>query len=160
MDSKNILLDTSFFIRLLNDNDLLHSNTLEYYKYFLEKQFILKCSTISISEYCVKGQLEELPLKDIQIVPFNINHAQKAGEFARIIFENKGKLEAEKRNIIPNDTNLFAQAEIENEITTFATSDEECLKIFTLLKQKCNLSFDVINIRQPFNETFGLLDLK
>jgi predicted nucleic acid-binding protein len=160
MESKSILLYTSFFIRLLNENDLLHKNTLEYYKYFLEKQFILKCSTISISEYCVKGQLEELPLKDIQILPFNINHAQKAGEFAKIIFENKGKLEAEKRNIIPNDTNLFAQAEIEKEITTFATSDGECLKIFTLLKQNCNLSFEVINIRQLFNETFGLLDLK
>ena len=101
MDSKNILLDTSFFIRLLNDNDLLHSNTLEYYKYFLEKQFILKCSTISISEYCVKGQLEELPLKDIQIVPFNINHAQKAGEFARIIFENKVNLKQKKGTLFP-----------------------------------------------------------
>jgi predicted nucleic acid-binding protein len=160
MDNRSILLDTSFFIRLLNENDSLHKNTLDYYKYFLEKQFTLKCSTISISEYCVRGQLEELPMKDIQIVPFNISHAQKAGEFARIIFENKGKLEAEKRNIIPNDTNLFAQAEIEKEIITFATSDEECLKIFTLLKQYCNLSFDTINIRQPFNETFGLLDLK
>lgn len=160
MENKSILLDTSFFIRLLNENDLLHQNTLDYYKYFLEKQFILKCSTISISEYCVRGQLEELPLKDIQIIPFNINHAQKAGEFARIIFENKGKLDAEKRNIIPNDTNLFAQAEIEKDITSFATSDEECLKIYALLKQNENLSFDTINIRQPFKETFGLLDLK
>jgi len=160
MDNKSILLDTSFFIRLLNENDSLHQNTLDYYKYFLEKQHILKCSTISISEYCVKGKLEELPLRDIQIVPFNIHHAQKAGEFARIIFENKGKIEIEKRNIIPNDTNLFAQAEIEKEITTFATSDEECLKIFALLKQNCNLSFEAINIRRPLNETFGLLDLK
>ncbi|MCZ7609277.1 MAG: hypothetical protein M5U17_03860 [Ignavibacterium sp.] len=160
MDNKSILLDTSFFIRLLNENDSLHQNTLDYYKYFLEKQFILKCSTISISEYCVRGQLEELPLKDIQIIPFNINHAQKAGEFARVIFENKGKLDIEKRNIIPNDTNLFAQAEIEKEITTFATSDEECLKIYTLLKENESLSFETINIRNPFNETFGLLDLK
>lgn len=160
MDSKNILLDTSFFIRLLNEKDSLHENTLEYYKFFLEKQFILKCSTISISEYCVKGQLEELPLKNIQVVPFNISHAQKAGEFARIIFDNKRKLETQKRNIIPNDTNLFAQAEVEKEITTFATSDEECLKIYSLLKKNYNLNFDTINIRNPFNETYGLLDLK
>lgn len=77
MDNKSILLDTSFFIRLLNENDSLHQNTLDYYKYFLEKQYTLKCSTISVSEYCVKGKLEELPLRDIQIVPFNIDHAQK-----------------------------------------------------------------------------------
>lgn len=160
MDSKAILLDTSFFIRLLNENDQLHQNALNYYKYLLENEYVLKCSTISVSEYCVKGKINELPLKDIQIIPFNINHAQKAGEFAKIIFANKGTLELEKRNIIPNDTNLFSQAEEEKEINLFATSDEECLKIFNLLKKHTELSFKTINIRRPFNEEFGLLDLK
>lgn len=160
MDSKAILLDTSFFIRLLNEKDQLHQNALDYYKYLLEHEYILKCSTISVSEYCVKGKIDELPLKDIQIIPFNINHAQKAGELAKIIFANKGTLELEKRNIIPNDTNLFSQAEQEKDITLFATSDEECLKIYSLLKKHTELSFKTINIRQPFNEEFGLLDLK
>jgi predicted nucleic acid-binding protein len=159
MDNLSILLDTSFFIRLLNENDSLHQNTLKYYKYFLEKQFALKCSTISISEYCVKGQLDELPLKDIQIIPFNISHAQKAGELARIVFQKKDSFKIDKRNIIPNDTNLFAQAEIEKDITTFATSDEECIKIYDLLKQQGAIKFEVVNIREQFNESLGLLDL-
>lgn len=85
---------------------------------------------------------------------------KKTGEFARIIFENKGKLETEKRNIIPNDTNLFAQAEVEKDITTFATSDEECLKVYALLKKAYNLKFTTINIRLSLSDTFGLLDLK
>lgn len=73
----SVLLDTSFFIRLLNDEDVLHENALSYYKYFLENDIVLKVSTISIAEYCVRGKLEDLPLKDIQIVPFNLNHAEK-----------------------------------------------------------------------------------
>ena len=82
----SVLLDTSFFIRLLNDEDPLHKNALGYYKYYLENKIVLKVSTISIAEYCVLGKLEELPLKDIQIIPFNLNQAERTGEFAKIIF--------------------------------------------------------------------------
>ncbi len=81
-----VLLDTSFFIRLLNDEDPLHENALEYFKYFLQQKFPLVISTISIAEYCVRGSLDELPLKNLQIIPFNINHAKKTGVFANILF--------------------------------------------------------------------------
>lgn len=73
----SVLLDTSFFIRLLNDTDPLHINAKAYFKYFLENDIILKVSTISIAEYCVRGSLDDLPLKNIQIIPFNLDHAKK-----------------------------------------------------------------------------------
>ena len=86
----SVLLDTSFFIRLLNDEDPLHLNAKGYFKYFLEKEIALKVSTISIAEYCVVGKLEELPLRNLQILPFNLKDAERTGEFAKIIFkENK-----------------------------------------------------------------------
>jgi len=68
-------------------------------------------STIAIAEYCVGGDVHELPLKNIQILPFNLNHSQKTGEFAKIAFQakNNGILQVNKRVIIPNDTKLFAQ---------------------------------------------------
>jgi hypothetical protein len=106
----SVLLDTSFFIRLLNENDSLHSNALGYFKYFLEKDITLKCSTISIAEYCVRGSFDELPWRNLQVVPFNFNHGVKAGEFAKIIFTEKNKIDLNNRNIIPNDSKLFAQA--------------------------------------------------
>lgn len=109
----SILLDTSFFIRLLNDQDPLHSNALGYYKYFLQNEMALKLSTIAIAEYCVKGKLNELPLKDLQVLPFNLTHGVRAGELARIVFENKGKLNLPNRLIIPNDTKLFAQVNVD-----------------------------------------------
>jgi len=95
-----ILLDTSFFIRLLNEQDPLHLNALDYYRYFLEQKFILKTFTISIAEYCVKGEIEELPLQNIQIIPFNITHAEKAGKLASIVFQNKNILSLPDRRII------------------------------------------------------------
>ena len=160
MERSYVLLDTSFFIRLLNEQDPLHENALEYYKYFLQNDFILKASTISIAEYCVRGEIDELPLKDIQIVPFNINHAIRAGDLAALVFQNKGMLNLPDRRIIPNDTKLFAQADTEEQIQKFATSDVECIKVYHLLNQNDKLKFDIINIRNPYNETFGILDLK
>ncbi len=156
----SVLLDTSFFIRLLNEKDNLHSNALGYFKYFLEKDIALKCSTISIAEYCVRGSFDELPWRNLQVVPFNFNHGIRAGEFAKTIFEEKGKLDLSNRNIIPNDTKLFAQADIEESITHFVTSDEECIKIHNTLKAQANAKFEIINIRIPYNETYGLLDFE
>jgi len=157
----SVLLDTSFFIRLLNDNDPLHNNAVGYFKYFLEKEIVLKVSTISIAEYCVIGKLDDLPLRNIQIVPFNLNHAKKTGEFAKVIFD-QNKINQEKltpRAIIPNDSKLFAQADVDDTITHFITSDDRSKKTLILLKKEVNPKFDIISIKNPFTEVFGILDI-
>ena len=78
----SVLLDTSFLVRLLHEADPLHDNAKDYFRYFLEKEIALKVSTISVAEYCVKGKIEELPLRNIQIIPFNLDHGIKTGEFS------------------------------------------------------------------------------
>lgn len=155
----SVLLDTSFFVRLLNDEDPLHKNAKGYFKCFLENEIILKVSTISIAEYCVKGKIDELPLRKMQIIPFNLNHAKRAGEFAEVIFEenktNKEKLTP--RAIIPNDSKLFAQADLDKDIIQFITSDSRSKNTLEALKRQINPKFDIIDISTPYNETFGLL---
>jgi predicted nucleic acid-binding protein len=157
----SVLLDTSFFIRLLNDEDPLHINAVGYYKYFLEKEIVLKVSTITIAEYCVLGKIEDLPLKNIQILTFNLKEAEITGEFAKILFrENKISEESlSPRAIIPNDSKLFAQADFDKTITHFVTSDVRSKKTLNLLKKGINPKFEIISIDIPFNETFGILDL-
>ena len=89
MDMKynySVLLDTSFFIRLLNSDDFLHTNAKDYFKYFLENEILLKVSTISIAEYCVKGRIDELPLRNLEIISFDSEHAIKTAEFADVLF--------------------------------------------------------------------------
>lgn len=158
----SVLLDTSFFVRLLNDEDPLHSNAKGYYKHFLEEEIILKVSTISIAEYCVKGKIDELPLKDIQIIPFNLDQATKTGAFAEAIFE-ENKISKDKlfpRAIIPNDSKLFAQADLDKSITYFVTSDSRSKSTFDNLKKRINPKFEILDISRPYNETFGILDLQ
>ena len=150
-----------FFIRLLNDDDKLHLNALGYYKYFLENEITLKVSTITIAEYCVLGKLEDLPIANIQILPFNLKEAQRTGEFANAIFaENKISFaNLHPRAIIPNDSKLFAQADLDKTIIYFVTSDMRSKRTLDLLRKRINPKFDIISIDVPFSETFGILDL-
>lgn len=157
----SVLLDTSFFIRLLNDEDSLHKNARNYFKYYLDHSVQLNVSTISIAEYCVKGNIHELPLRNLHILPFNLDHAIQAGKFADVIFTQKKITGAElhPRAIIPNDSKLFAQADCDDSITQFVTSDSRSLGTYSLLYKIIKPRFEMIDISKPYNEAFGILDL-
>ena len=117
-------------------------------------------STISIAEYCVGGDIHELPLRNLQIIPFNLNHAKRTGEFARIVFLNKAKLKLKERNIIPNDTKLFAQADTESTVDYYLSSDTESNKIYKLLQELDNPQFQFVNLNTAFHQTFGLINFE
>ena len=158
--SYSVLLDTSFFVRLLNAEDPLHKHALGYYRYFLQNQVVLKISTISIAEYCVRGKADELPLRNLQILPFSFEHAQKTGEFAKVIFE-ENRLSLDKLNpraIIPNDAKLFAQADKDANIRFFVTSDSRSQNTYSALKRQLDPDFRIMDIAKPYTTTFGLLD--
>ena len=161
MMPEGALLDTSFFLRFLNERDPLFERADKYFKYFLENEFDLFISTISIAEYCVGGSVDQLPLKNILVLPFNINHAKKAGELANIIYlqRKSGQLIVNERPIIINDAKLFAQSDSETNISFFVTSDTRSLKVFDTLKGKIKLNFSIVDINIEHTETFGLLDL-
>lgn len=154
-----VLLDTSFFLRFLNEDDPLFKNADGYFRYFIQNKIIMMISTISIAEYCVGGDIQELPLRNLQILPFNLEHSKRTGELAKIVFLNKNKLKINARNIIPNDTKLFAQADCERTVGHYLSSDTESFKIYNLLKQENFLKFQFIDLNVSYNETFGVLDL-
>lgn len=158
MTHKSVLLDTSFFVRFLKEDDPLFMNANGYFRYFIEHEIPMAISTISIAEYCVGGNISELPLKNLQIIPFNLSHAKRTGEFAKTVFKNKGKLDLRERNIIPNDTKLFSQADVEDKIGSYLSSDKDSIKIYNLLKQENSPKFDFLDLSQKHSERYGLLD--
>lgn len=158
---KSVLLDTSFFLRFLNENDPLFENADRYFRYFLEKEYTLHISTISIAEYCVGGAIDQLPLRNLKILPFNLDHAKRTGEFARLLFLERraGNVTFKERTLIPNDSKQFAQADTDMRIGHFVTSDTESLKAYAVLSKRSKPAFKIIDINRPHSETFGILDL-
>lgn len=163
MEQNCVLLDTSFFIRLLNEEDPLHENALGYFRYFLEHDFVIKVSTIAIAEYCVRGEVNELPLKNMLIVPFNFDHAQRAGKMIAEVYAEKKKRGATiaPRAVVPNDTKMFAQADVEEDINFYGTADVECKKVYDMIKAaEGKLSFGFIDITIPYHTFFGELNFE
>jgi hypothetical protein len=155
----SVYLDTSFLIRLFTPSDKLHKNVLAYIKYFLDNDHILKCSTIALAEYCVKGKLQDLPFQYLQISPYNIDAVETTGSFANYIFSIKDTLNFPDRKIIPNDTKLFAQAFIDPDTKYFITCDTESIKIFSHLKSQFKINYELIDFNIPPDQYFVYLEL-
>jgi predicted nucleic acid-binding protein len=159
-----VLCDTGFLIRLNKPADPLHAHARGYLKYLLEGGHTLYVSTIALAEYAVRDQIANLPLKYFRLVPFNVDHAQKAGDFARSVFEVRKTLppsdDVSQRTIIPNDTKMFAQAEVMPVITHYLTADRESRKVYDLLSAKHSTSFQYLHLSTPCHQAFGELDFE
>ncbi len=157
----SVLLDTSFLIRLLSKNDPLHQNAEDYYRYFLEKEIPMYISTITVAEYCVNGDISELPLRSVRIIPFNIQHAPIAGGFANILYSARktNDISVDNRLIIPNDVKLFAQAECTPDVKYFVTSDTKSSKLIDKISEKNVVSFEHMDIHEPYTLNFGILPM-
>lgn len=157
----SVLLDTSFLIRLLSKNDPLHQNAEDYYRYFLEKEIPMYISTITVAEYCVNGDISELPLRSVRIIPFNIQHAPIAGGFANILYSARktNDISVDNRLIIPNDVKLFAQAECTPDVKYFVTSDTKSSKLIDKISEKNVVSFELMDIHEPYTLNFGILPM-
>lgn len=120
----SILLDTSFCIRLLKKDDLLHQNAVDYFQYFLENKVEMYLSAIVISEYSVKDDINNLPLKMMKIAPFDFFDGQIAGEFHSILLNNKPQLKNIDRTIVKDDCKLIAQI-YNRKIDAYITKDKK-----------------------------------
>lgn len=157
----SVILDTSFLIRLLSANDALHSNAVDYYRYFLENNIPMYISTITVAEYCVRGDVMELPLRNVRIVPFNFQHATIAGKFAKALYEAKtaNEISVDNRLIIPNDAKIFAQANSVEDVKFFVTSDTKSLKLIDTISSRETVTFEHMDIHTPYTEQFSVLDM-
>ena len=156
-EQTSAILDTSFFIRLLNNEDALCQRARDFLRYMLEQNYVLKISTIAMAEFCVRAKLEELPLRCLQILPFTDEHVSKAAEYARVVFDGRKAADDIRRIVIPNDTKMFAQAEVDR-ATYYITADSESLVVYGILTDSAMTHFKVVDIRsQDYLSAFGVL---
>ena len=158
--SKIVFCDTGFIIRLLDRSNELHDNAIEYFRYFIDQGYTLKMSTIAVAEYCVRGKIEDIPLRNILLSPFNAYHASEAGKCAKILYDAraKGALKVEARILILNDVKMFVQAECEG-AEYYLTADSKSKIMYDQLRKEGKISFDFTDINYPYAEKFGLLNL-
>lgn len=101
-----ILLDTSYLISLADPNRPHHETAVSYLREALRRGVPLYLSAIAASEFQVKQAVTDLPLRNFEALPFNIDHAMTAGLLMRGLQRDPG----DDRGAVKDDVKLIAQA--------------------------------------------------
>jgi hypothetical protein len=153
----SVMLDTSFCIRLMDQNDSLHQNALDFFKYFLSEKITLHVSTIVIAEYAVGDDPANLPLNNLQIETFDFLDGLAAGQFHKEIKGDNHNIPEYNRRIITNDVKIFAQIKTKN-IDAIISKDINSIKQYLTPLTNLNLvNFKFIDLNTPLNKTLGQL---
>ena len=153
----SVMLDTSFCIRLMKQNDPLHQNALDYFKYFLSEKITLHVSTIVIAEYAVGDDPANLPLNNLQIETFDFLDGLTAGQFHKEIKGDNHNIPDYSRRIITNDVKIFAQIKTKK-IDAIISKDINSIKQYLTPLNNLNLvNFKFIDLNTPLNLMLGQL---
>lgn len=116
------LVDTSFLITLADPARVHHAVAKSYFKEALQRGVPLYLSAIVASEFQVGQPVTDLPLRNFEVLPFNIDHALTAGLLLRDLRHDTG----DDRVSVKDDLKLIAQAICES-LTHVLTEDERTL---------------------------------
>ncbi len=153
----SVMLDTSFCIRLMDKNDPLHQNALDYYKYFLTEKVTMHISTIVVAEYAVADDPNNLPLNNLQIESFDYLDAGTAGNFHRLIKGDQDNVVGYNRRIVANDVKILAQIQ-NKKIEGIISKDIKSIKDYiTLLSNSNSLQVKFIDLNILLTKALGQL---
>lgn len=105
----SVLLDTSFLISFADSNRPNHAAALGYYRECVRRQVPMYLSTVVISEFQVKQTINDLPLRNFVVLPFNVDHAMKCG----LLIRNMARDLDDDRVRVKDDFKLVAQCDCE-----------------------------------------------
>lgn len=117
-----ILVDTSFLISLADPNRKHHQVAVQYFREALRRSVPLYLSVIAASEFQVKQAVTDLPIRNFEVLPFNHDHAIRAGLLMRELQREAD----DNRAAVKDDVKLIAQAICES-ITHILTEDARTL---------------------------------
>jgi hypothetical protein len=153
----NVMLDTSFCIRLLDSTDPLHTNALQYFRHFRDEGIKMHLSTIVVAEYGVGDDPLNLPISFLQLETFDFLDAITASTLHKSLYGNRANIEGYNRRIVANDVKILAQVKnksIEGIITKDVTSHSKYVKP---LSDSGLISIKFLDLNIPLASTLGQL---
>ena len=143
----SVLLDTSFLITLADPNRPQHDTAKSYYREFILKGVPIYLSTIVVSEFQVRQPIQDLELRNLVLLPFNIDHAVTCGQ----LIANQERDSGDDRVRVKDDFKLIAQCICEG-ISHLATEDSSSLvKYLSRIRQQGRCSTHTLTLQGGFD---------
>ena len=143
----SVLLDTSFLISLSDPTRRHHAAAMAYYRECTRRQVAMYLSNIVVSEFQVKQAINDLPLRNFVILPFNVDHAMRCGLLIRQMPRDAG----DDRVRVKDDFKLLAQCDCEA-ITHLISEDANTLaKYLGRARETGFASTQVVLLRDGFD---------
>jgi predicted nucleic acid-binding protein len=105
----SVLLDTSFLISFANPDRPQHDVARQYFRECIHRQIPMYLSAIVVSEFQVRQAINDLPLRNFVVLPFNVDHAMRCGILVRQLARDA----ADDRVRVKDDFKLIAQCDCE-----------------------------------------------
>lgn len=122
-----VSLDTSFLISLTDPERVHHTVAVEYFRHCTTANIPMYVSVLAAGEYEVGQSVQDLPLKHLRILEFNLVHAVRGAAFRRWLRDSPVSPHPDdRRPVVVNDLNILAQAE-EEAVNVLLTEDENTL---------------------------------
>jgi predicted nucleic acid-binding protein len=146
-----VSLDTSFLISFADPSRPHHAIAVDYFRHCLAQRIPMWISVVAAGEFEVKQPVNDLPLQNFRIQPYNLPHAIRAAALFRSLrAESSHSSVDDTRRIIINDLKIIAQAE-EETISVILTEDANTLsKIVARLRQANAASVHVLLLKDGF----------
>lgn len=149
IEIRSILVDTCFLISLVNENDALHKNAEDYFRWALDHGMTLLISTISLSEFYEKQEKLEIE-ENFQLIPFGYEEALIQHKyFPRE--ELKGH-SGDEKVVVKDDIKIIASG-IARKVDAVLSSNDD----FNVMAADKELK--VINFSTPLSTFLGQLPL-
>lgn len=140
-----VMFDTCALIALTNCNDEFHDIAERCYRELVKGKHRMLVSVISVAEYGVKGELSDIAKLSFLVPVFGMQHAAKAAQFANVT-KNIHREQQYDRQFIAADTQIIAQAEVE-QVDCILTRDVRTFARTTYaLKEKKLISLEIIRL--------------
>lgn len=146
----SVLLDTSFLISLSDPKRPHHAAAVSYYKECARRQVAMYLSTIVVSEFQVKQAINDLPLRNFVMLPFNVDHAMRCG----LMIRQMPRDVVDDRVRVKDDFKLLAQCDCEA-ITHLISEDASTLAKYLVRAREVGLaSTRTVLLRDGFDEAW------
>lgn len=141
------LLDTSFLISLSDPARKHHPVAQQYFRACIDRRVPMFLSSIVISEYQVRQAINDLPLRNFIVLPFNIDHAMSCGLLVRAMPRDVG----DDRVRVKDDFKLIARCQCES-ISHVLTEDANTLvKYLGRLREDARLETRSVLLKDGFD---------